>query len=150
MALERIKTDGTETGMTAAEKINAVMDKVEIFEYNNLAAPVEITGTAWQDIIGLDTSILPEGVYSIKAHLVWTLDTTTRSGLFRFSTDNGATWTRLSKELKDNTNVEAISFEDVVERLIETAQHIKLQGRKERNANTMLVKKAIITIKKEK
>ena len=47
---------------------------------------------------------LPAGLYMVRIAILWNLDTTTKSGIARFTYDGGTTWYEVWSEPKDRTN----------------------------------------------
>ena len=79
---------------------------------------VDITTTDpdWTDLMYLAPADLQAGVYGLTFSLQFSLNSTSQSFLYRFSTDGGATWGHIyQKEVKDRSNVEILEVLNVID-----------------------------------
>ena len=73
---------------------------------------VTVIDNIYTEIAVLTTPTRAVGIYQITLSMLYTLNTTVRSGYFRFSLDAGGTWTEIRKEAKDINDItpSALSF----------------------------------------
>ena len=64
----------------------------------------------WQEIGRLAVGTISDGIFEYKFSLTYTLDTTTRSAHFRFSTDGGTTWVEFENEPKDSHDASPFAY----------------------------------------
>jgi hypothetical protein len=123
------------------------------FEYSKIDTDTEITGvygTDWTELNRLVTSDdLMAGIYVITVTLLWVIDTTRKSGIFRLSTDGGATFgAEVWEETKDPTNV---STEDWFIPINHGGgqMDIVVQAAKESSGNVLTVHSSVIAIERK-
>ena len=122
--LVHIKTDGTETGLSASDKINlsftrtdanndlinANIDAIEelnnnIQSYNHAQVTgIDITDTTYVDINSLLLTDMLTGLYQVTLSVFFTLSDTNNSGYLRTSLDGGVSWLEMVQEAKDNSD----------------------------------------------
>ena len=81
----------------------AVLTPLNDFFYDKVSAPVTVANTAYEPIMSISATKLA-GTYQVNQSLLYSLDSASTSVYFRFSVDNGATWTEVNNEPKDTTN----------------------------------------------
>ena len=111
-----------------------------IYEYNKIGGAgneVTVNTTTFIDILDKDLGTLPAGVYEYKHSMTFTIDSTTKSLIFRFSLDGGATWEERSREVKDVTNVEDTESSFPLALGVEPV-HLRLQAKVESGATAVI------------
>ena len=89
---------------------------VELFSVltydNNVTTNTDITTDypSWTDVNHFTTPVREAGKYQINMSVIWKLDTTTKSGMLRYSIDGGTTYQEFQSEAKDKTNDNANTF----------------------------------------
>ena len=120
------------------------------YDYIKLPSELVVAGTTWEDAMVLTTPSRVPGVYEIKWELLFTMNTVSKSAKFRYSIDDGATWSVLTREIKDKTNENTIDI--WFPNPITTAQvfKIKVQVSKEDAGSVMKCKYGSIVVKRVK
>ena len=120
------------------------------YDYIKLPNQLVVAGVAWEDAMVLTTPSRVPGVYEIKWELLFTMNTVSKSAKFRYSIDDGATWSILTREIKDKTNENTIDI--WFPHLISSAQEfkIKVQVAKEVAGSVMKCKYGSIVVKRVK
>jgi hypothetical protein len=89
------------------------MEIFDVLTYdNNVVNDVNITTDHpnWTEVNHFTTPAREAGKYKISMSVIWKLDTTTKSGMLRYSTDGGSTFKEFQSEPKDKTNDNANVF----------------------------------------
>ena len=110
---------------------------VPVYEYI-LASDVTITNDVYQEVCNLTTASLPAGTYQMSLATIYSLNSTTSSAFFRFSTDGGVTWTEASEEPKDITDKRARTVV-LVDVFVGGVKNIIIQARKEVAGDVMVL-----------
>lgn len=84
------------------------------FDYAQ-ANNVDVSDITYTEVLSLTTESRVAGVYTITKSMLYTLDVAHRSAFFRFSIDNGITWTEIREEPKDNSDIIPISHVSIVD-----------------------------------
>jgi len=119
------------------------------FDYE-VVTDTDITTTDpdWTDIITMVTPDRESATYGLTFSLQFTLNSTSQSFMYRFSTDGGATYGPIyEKEVKDRSNTEIIEVLDILNHgggPIEVSVQVTREG----NADCV-VKKALITCERK-
>ena len=70
----------------------------------------------WQDLMILTTPARDAGLYEAKFSLQFNMNTTTRSFMYEFSMDGGASWgPTYYKEAKDRTDIDVIEVFNLID-----------------------------------
>jgi hypothetical protein len=89
---------------------------VEIFDILTYDYRVEVDVDIVDDIPAytrvneLETMYREAGLYEVRLGIIWSLNTTNKSGIARFSVDGGVSWQEVWSEPKDKTNDNASDF----------------------------------------
>jgi hypothetical protein len=89
------------------------MDIFDILTYDNqIVENITITtdNPNWTPVNSFTTPDREAGKYKIEMSVIWKLDTTTKSGMLRYSVDGGTSWKEFQSEPKDKTNDNANVF----------------------------------------
>ena len=113
-----IATNTTNIAALAAEAgVNEDrIDTLEGFHTFDYAAGQTITvpSTTYSSVLSLTTPSRPAGTYVLTQSMLYSLDSTGDSAYFRFTINGGSTWTEISKEPKDTTDLAPESFSKVL------------------------------------
>ena len=103
-----IKIGGTSTSRSAA----TLADIPVVIQNYNYVSETDILniGATDTDLARLQLSGQPTGTYEVKLSLTYTFASTSKSAVFRFSLDAGVNWEEFSKEPKDTSDREALSY----------------------------------------
>ena len=117
-------------------------DKVE-----NVA--ITTTDPDWTDVLAVTTPSRGPGLYKATFSLKFTLNSTSQSFLYRFSTDGGATYGPIyQKEVKDRSNTEVLEVLKLVELTSAQVIDIVVQCTREGSADCNVVE-AFISIERK-
>jgi hypothetical protein len=89
------------------------MDIFELLTYDyNVTTNINIPTDHpdWTEVNYFTTPDRDAGIYKVGMSVIWKLDTTTKSGMLRYSLDGGSTWQEFQSEPKDKTNDNANVF----------------------------------------
>ena len=112
-------------------------DKVE-----NVA--ITTTDPDWTDVLTVTTPSRGPGLYKATFSLKFTLNSTSQSFLYRFSTDGGATYGPVyQKEVKDRSNTEVLEVLKLVELASAQIIDIRVQCTREGSADCNVVESFI-------
>jgi hypothetical protein len=129
--LQKVLKDGTETGSSVADKINAIIDEY-LFEYDK-NSNVEIPSTAFVELANIPIT-LKEGVYMVGFSIQWKLNLRTKSPIIKWSLDDGVTWNKAQNEPKDATDINLTTYQYPIEVPNGTSLVLRLQMAKETNS----------------
>ena len=92
-----------------------MIELFDVLTYDyDIVENIDITTTDpdWTEVLNLVTPNREAGLYKINFGLQFSLNSTSQSFLYRFSTDGGTNWGPIySKEVKDRSNIEVIEVE---------------------------------------
>ena len=71
---------------------------------------ITVTGDVYEEIARLTTPSREAGIYKLSQSMLYSLNSTSTSAYFRFSTNGGSTWNEIRREPKDNTDVLASAY----------------------------------------
>lgn len=94
------------------------MDIFDILTYDNqVTENIDITTdySDWTEVNYFTSPDRVAGKYKVGMSVIWKLDTTNKSGMIRYSVDDGATWKEFQSETKDKTNDNANTFALTIE-----------------------------------
>jgi hypothetical protein len=115
---------------------------------NNL--PVTTTDPDWTTALELTTPQRMPGTYKATFSLQFTLNSTSQSFLYRFSTDGGSTWGPVyQKEVKDRSNTEILEVLRLVEITSAAPIQVSVQVTREGSADCEVVE-AFISVERVK
>jgi hypothetical protein len=78
--------------------------------------PVETTDPDWTEAVHLVTPDRAAGKYGLAFSLQFTLNSTSQSFMYQFSTDGGSTWGPIyQKEVKDRSNTEVLEVLNTID-----------------------------------
>ena len=102
----------------------------------------------WTPVANLVTPTRASGTYRIDIAVIWSLDTTTKSGMIRYSIDGGATWKEFQSEPKDKTNDNGNDFGFTLIGTAEQAWDIQVEMTKESGTATMTCSSCEISLRR--
>jgi len=97
-----------------------------------------VTDDTYEEIARLTTISRPAGVYQLSFSIIFTYNTTGRSGFLRISIDGGSTWHEFRKEAKDTTDKLWVTYVTAVP-FPEQIHDIIMEARKENSGDIMEV-----------
>jgi hypothetical protein len=96
-----------------------------------------ITGDTYETLIDISNAVA-NGTYVLNMSMFFQLNNTNTSSFFRFSLDNGNTWTEVSVEAKDVNNTNTLCYAKPIA-VTNGAVLLKIQGRKEQASDVLNV-----------
>lgn len=122
------------------EALQVITDLQALTKYeSNTATNITVASDIYETILTLDvTNMVAIGEYELRMSMLYSLDNTTTSAYFRFSIDNGLTWTEVSKEPKDTTDLIPMNYWKVITGISGT-MNVIMQARKENAAVTLFI-----------
>ena len=111
-----------------------ILNDLNNFEYTKVTGHT-VTSTSFEAVASI-YSIKDAGTYTITQSMLYSLDSTTTSAYFRFSTDGGTNWVEVRREPKDNTDKEPMCASYV---LVHAggAMDIQIESRKENSGDVL-------------
>ena len=102
----QIKIGGTASGniVPTTDELLAHAPFAPTYDYIKKTA-ITVTDDTYEEIARLTTPSRVAGVYKLSQSMLYSLNSTTTSAYFRFSSDGGITWNEIRREPKDNTDV---------------------------------------------
>ena len=116
---------------------------------NNGGSPIIVSSDTFQQIAELTVPNRDAGTYQITFTTTFNYDTVQRSAIFRWSLDGGSNWKTISRELKDKTNDEIISY-SFPKLLTAGAIDFKMEARCEGGSDTLTIDFAHIILERKK
>ena len=107
------------------------------FSYSKVSVPVTVTNAVYEPIVSISETKLA-GTYQVTQSLLYSLDSASNSVYFRFSVDNGATWTEVNNEPKDTTNKMPLTSSYVLVHAGGTMS-IRVEAKKENAADVFVI-----------
>lgn len=96
---------GTNTANILTNTINlAALEEFHTYDYIK-GTGITVTNDVYEEVARLTTPSRDAGVYKLSQSMLYSLNSTTTSAYFRFSTNGGSTWSEIRREPKDNTDV---------------------------------------------
>ena len=113
-----IATNTTNIAALAAESI-VNEDRISTLEGSHTfdyvaGQSITVPSTTYSSVLSLTTPSRPAGTYVLTQSMLYSLDSTGDSAYFRFTINGGSTWTEISKEPKDTTDLAPESLSKVL------------------------------------
>ena len=99
---------------------------------------ITVTGDVYEEIARLTTPSREAGIYKLSQSMMYSLNSTTNSAYFRFSTNGGSTWSEIRREPKDNLDVLPSAYTSTIVHPGGVFDLV-IQSRKENAADTLSV-----------
>jgi hypothetical protein len=129
------------------------MELFDILTFDHITVenvPITTTDPDWTDLISLTTPQRAAGIYSLSFSLQFTMNSTSRSFMYRFSLDGGATWGHTYyKESKDKTDTQVIELFNLLDLATAQVIDVRCQVTREATADCEVVK-GIIACERKK
>lgn len=141
-----ISTNTTNIATNAANIATNTADIVDLqtkapfiptYDYNKATA-ITVPSDTYTEVIRLTTPSRVAGTYQLNRAMLYSLNSTTTSAFFRFSTDGGATWVEVRREPKDNLDIVPLVYTSPVVHAGGVFEII-VQARKESAGDTLYI-----------
>ena len=130
-----LKADQTDLDTNTAAL--AILTPLNDFFYDKVSVPVTVANAVYEPIVSISETKLA-GTYQVTQSLLYSLDSASNSVYFRFSVDNGATWTEVNNEPKDTTNKMPLTSSYVLVHAGGTMS-IRIEAKKENAADVFVI-----------
>lgn len=111
-----------------------------VYEVSKLGGSQVITAVdpAFDDLVSVSAPFAKAGAYEYKFSILFTLNSTTNSGIIQYSTDN-TNWYTIKIEAKDTDDQRPVTYFFPIEYTVDTPLNLYLRAAKSNAANTMTV-----------
>jgi len=118
----------------------------QFYEYFKMPTSRTISQDTYIEVARLDINQAPSGIMEYGLSMTFNYDTTGRSAMFRFSTDNGSNWSYWNKETKDVTDDNIFYYAYPSENSTEQDINLIIEAKCESASDTLVVKYLNITV----